>query len=59
MSNTKPRKVVIRSVLKTWIVEYVDRKKGQHYHAAQFDQSIKTEEQVREWIRRQPKLELL
>lgn len=53
------RKVVIKLALGSWLVYYVDRKKGQRYTVGQFYAKDFTREQVIEWIKQQANLELL
>ncbi len=42
-----------------WDVRYVLREKGERYRAALFDKSIKTREDVEQWVRDQDHLVLL
>ena len=58
----KIRKVRIEEVNfggKSWHVVYVDRVKGQHHQAAQFAAEMRTKDQVVEWVKTNPKLELV
>lgn len=43
------RRVRVETKVGTHFVMYVDRVKGQHYCAAQFDHHIKTFDEVRQW----------
>lgn len=54
-----PRPVKIERVRDSWLVFYVDRKKGQHYTAAQFYAQDNTLVDVQSWIKTQPQLNLI
>jgi len=61
---TKPRTVRIEHATiggpkGTFFVYYTDRKPGQRYHAAGFDGTMRTREQVAEGVRNNPKLILI
>lgn len=60
MAITK-RKVTVEYVkhLNTYFVRFVARRKHGHYNAAQFNGDMRNEEQVKEWVRQQPDLELI
>ena len=59
MPTTKVRKVKIVVHPNCIWVLYVDRKKYGHHSPAQFDPRIRTVAQVEEWVRNNPKLELV
>lgn len=52
------RKVIIRDMGSFWAVAYVSRRKFTHHWRAQFHKSVKTREQVTEWINQQTNIEL-
>lgn len=43
----------------TWLVLYVNRKKYQHYTAAQFYSKDHSKSSVVEWVKSQPNLKLI
>ena len=53
------RKVKILLVNKVWLVCYTERRKHQRYLAAQFDANSYYADYVRDWVLRNPKLELV
>lgn len=62
MKPTQPRKVRIVPIEKngkliSYFVQYVIRRKGQYYNAAQFDASV-GREHVERWIAENPKIAL-
>lgn len=52
------RKVIIRDMGSFWAVAYVSRRKFTQHWRAQFCKSVKTREQVTEWISQQTNIEL-
>lgn len=54
--NTLPRLVSITKQGDTWFVSYCDRSKFQRHLAAQFSVGGHSEEDVKNWVRSQPKL---
>ncbi len=52
------RPVKIKLVKGTWFVSFVNRRKGQRYSAAQFDARHSTVDFVKDWISKQPTIEL-
>lgn len=54
-----PRKVKVVRVCDCWTVLYVERKKGQYRSAAQFACSMWSLGRVENWVRENPKLELV
>ena len=59
MMTTVKRKVRITLERGVYFVEYVERKPRQRYLAAQFDASMRTREQVEQWVNEQANLELV
>ena len=60
--SKEPRKVRITEMTLgglSYSVDYVNRKKGGRYRAANFNAEMRTLEQVRQWVRDNPKLELV
>lgn len=53
------RKVKIELRRDTWKVLYVDRKPRQRYSAAGFYKPSTTLEEVKDWVRNNPRLELV
>ncbi len=53
------RKVIIQLVGDSWRVLYCERRKGQRYAAACFYAADHSQESVENWVRANPKLELL
>jgi hypothetical protein len=53
------RKVRITFARNTWFVDYIDRKKGQRYHAAQFAADEFGLGFVIQWVKSKPHLELV
>lgn len=54
------RQVEIVNVFGVWAVAFVERRKHQHYWAAQFDAKDHTLEQVKEWVAtNRPDLEVI
>ena len=53
------RKVTIELRGDTWAIVYVDRKKGQRYWAGAFYAPDHTREQVVDWVKNDPRLELV
>ncbi len=55
---TRKRLVRIDDMGYFWAVAYVDRKKGQHYWAAQFDKKVRDYDYVARWIGTHPRISL-
>lgn len=53
-----PRSVKIETVNGVHYVEFVERRKGQRYLAAQFDARDNSIDKVKEWIKNNPNLKL-
>jgi hypothetical protein len=53
-----PRPVTIELFHGAYFVMYVSKNKRQRYSAAQFDARDNTEETVKDWIKKNPKLKL-
>lgn len=53
------RKVTVHRQGDSWVVAYVERKPRQRYWAACFYAQDHSEEKVRQWVRDNPKLELI
>lgn len=58
MAKPSKRKVYVEKVSDSWAVVYSERKYRGHRWAACFYAKDHTEEQVKEWVRKNPKLEL-
>lgn len=55
----EPRKVTVQKVSDSWAVVYVERKYRGRRWAACFYAKEHTEEYVKEWVRKQKRLELV
>lgn len=55
----KKRKVTVELVSGSWVVAYVERKPRQRYWAATFYAADHSKEKVEQWVRKNPKLELV
>lgn len=54
---SKPREVIVVEERRVIFVQYVERKRRQRHFAAQFDPSMRTVEEVKQWVRDNPKLQ--
>lgn len=53
------KQVVIEEIADSWIVRDINRKKGQRRCQAQFDKRYSTIDDVKKWIEKNMKLELM
>lgn len=53
------RKVYIERFRASWVVFYVERRKRQRYSAAQFYAQDHSMQDVKDWVAKQPHLELV